>query len=307
MDLQNISQKAGIKESDVIDILYMLHKEPSTTSDLAKRTNLTHGQIKRLSSFLGNLCYVKGGKWILTKEGEKALDSPKNGGGFDEGKLLDFVGEAKTLMPKPKRAYDQFYTTSETVVKRVKLLVESGDLAGRSILFLGDDDLTSLAAGFVGTAKEISALEIDEDIIDLIKNISNKQSLGIKTQVWDLKMGLPKDYFNKYDTVFTDPPYTEAGFDTFLRRSLEATKNQLSSSHYICYGTSSLSREKFLKIQKIIDKYSLFIKGKYSNFNKYISGAESIGNTSDLYVLEKTPQTRLGKARKVQKLYTWEQ
>jgi predicted methyltransferase len=59
-------------------------------------------------------------------------------------KLKEFLEKYKNFRPKPKREYDQFFATEETLIRRV-LILENFIDQNKEILFLGDDDLTSLA------------------------------------------------------------------------------------------------------------------------------------------------------------------
>ncbi|MCS7092314.1 MAG: bis-aminopropyl spermidine synthase family protein [Patescibacteria group bacterium] len=86
----------------------------------------------------------------------------------------------KNNIPYPKRNYDQFTATIETTVKRVALLDFLGDVKGKRILFLGDDDFTSVAIANFKLAQEIAVIDIDGRILDNIGTISDKLNLGIK-------------------------------------------------------------------------------------------------------------------------------
>jgi len=56
--------------------------------------------------------------------------------------------------PEASQEFDQGYVTEETTVARIALLFARGDLAGKEILVLGDDDLVSLAAALTGLPKK---------------------------------------------------------------------------------------------------------------------------------------------------------
>ena len=82
------------------------------------------------------------------------------------------------LRPKPYTKLDQAYATPETALRRALYMMAEGDLEGRDVLFLGDDDLTSLAAGLLKIAKSITVIDIDVRILDLIDDISRREKLG---------------------------------------------------------------------------------------------------------------------------------
>ncbi len=224
---------------------------------------------------------------------------------------------------KPKREYDQFYATEITLIKRIKLLSK---FKFEKIIFLGDDDLNSLCLGYYKKLKkekaEIFVLDIDKDQIDFIEKISEEENLEIKTIYQDIRDALPKDLKN-FDLAFFDPPYTPNAVKIWLIRALEILLgsgtnkerkdyNFLKNKYiFMCYGYTDKSLERGLKIQKIISDLGLIVQAKYRKFNKY-TGAESINNESDLYIIQPTPKVNLKeidywKNKKIEeKIYTYE-
>lgn len=207
-------------------------------------------------------------------------------------RAIRLLSRYKEIRPAPKRNYDQFTATVETTTRRVALLNFLGDLKGKRVLFLGDDDFTSVVAANMKQSEYIAVVDIDERILDTITSISEELGLGIGKKKHDLRIQMPDELKGKFDIVFTDPPYTPGGIRLFISRALDALdkKNQ-SARLYICYGNSDRARERFLPIQEIITESGLMIKYAFDRFNRY-EGAESIGSSSSLYVLETTPKAR---------------
>jgi N4-bis(aminopropyl)spermidine synthase len=203
--------------------------------------------------------------------------------------LVSLLQKYSKDRPKPERSYDQFYATIETTAARACVMEENGDIAGR-IAFLGDDDLTSVAVSYLNKQADLTVFEIDERQTKNIRRIAQKEGLRIQLLEADLREQSTKTYNNRYDVVFTDPPYTPAGISIFLNRAIEMLKNSTKSRIYLCYGTSDRSRERELAIQDVIIKKGLVINTKLPEFNKYI-GAASINNQSSLYILDFTPKT----------------
>jgi predicted methyltransferase len=77
---------------------------------------------------------------------------------------------------RSKRNLDQFRALPETSVARVQLLDEHLHIENRKFLFLGDDDLTYVAAGIVGGATELVVVGIDRDTLECIKAISDQEA-----------------------------------------------------------------------------------------------------------------------------------
>jgi predicted methyltransferase len=220
-------------------------------------------------------------------------------------KLKNFLEKYKNFRPKPKREYDQFFATEETLIRRV-LILENFIDQNKEILFLGDDDLNSLALALFHQDLKLFVVDIDEDILNFINFVSEKEKFNIETYYHDLRNPLSKDKFKKFNLIFTDPPYTPSALELWLTRCIEASLGSgtnkkrkkpevLSLKYYfICYGYTNKETERGLKIQEIITKMGLVIQEKIRDFNNYY-GAESIGSKSDLYLLQPTPKINLRK------------
>jgi len=202
--------------------------------------------------------------------------------------------------PKSDRQFDQFLATEKTVFDKVSLISRAGDFYNRSVCILGDDDLLSLAIASLNQAAKITVFEIDPRICDYIKS----KNPNIEIINLDLKEKIPEIYKNKFDLIITDPPYTQSGIGLFLNRGIELLKPSLTSRIYLSCGMSDRARERELVIQDEITKRGLLVNYKYFQFNTYV-GADSIGNTSSLYVLDWTPKTK-SQIIDLSKIYTHE-
>lgn len=203
-------------------------------------------------------------------------------------KLEKFLNER----PKAKREYDQFLATAQTVLKRVAIMRHFADIRGKKIIFLGDDDFTSVSVALAGGAKEILVMDIDARILERINEISKRNSLNISTFKHDLRKALPKNFQDRFDVVFTDPPYTGGGISLFLSRAISSLDRKNNSARiYMCYGNSDRAKEKFLPVIDEIVKSGLMPRYIFDKFNRY-NGATSIGSTSSLFILDITPKTK---------------
>lgn len=209
-----------------------------------------------------------------------------------------------SMRPIPNRSLDQFYATPATTLRRAQKMAKMGDIYQRNLAFLGDDDLTSVACALTHQAKSITVFEIDDRLIDLISTVSKKYNLDITIVKQDLKKSFDKKYFQTFDTVFTDPPYTPNGISLFTNRAIELLAPEYTSRLYLCYGNSDRAREREVLIQKIISDFAFLVHSKYFHFNHY-QGAQSIGSSSSLYLLDWTPQLKTKKIS-LEKIYTHE-
>lgn len=232
---------------------------------------------------------------MLTKESQNKIDNLK--------KLYE---NYKSDRPLPDRNLDQFWATEETVIRRVLALGSIPDISQKKILFLGDDDLTSLAFCYLFEAKTVTVIDIDKRLIEFVNKIAKLEKLPIETFEYDLRNPLPKDRFKDYDIIFFDPPYTPEAIYTWFSRAIEATLGKgrnkrrkspetlTTKTYMMCYGYSNRSTERGLKIQQIITSLGLIIQEKIRGFNQYFE-AKSLGSSSDLYILQPTPLVNIKK------------
>lgn len=221
-------------------------------------------------------------------------------------RVLAFLSKYREVRPKPERNLDQFFATEETVLRRAILLGGIQDISQKQLLFLGDDDLTSVVFSLLFKAEKVTVVDIDKRILRFIEMVSQKEGLSIETFEHDLRNPLPKSEFKRYDIAFFDPPYTPEALNTWLNRAIESTitagpdrkkkKLELLSQkfYFLCYGYTDRETERGLKVQQILTSLGLVIQEKIRDFNYYY-GAESIGSRSDLFILQPTPKVNIRK------------
>ena len=105
--------------------------------------------------------------------------------------ILEKLEGYSRLRPRPYTWLDQAFATPQTSLLRALFMLEEGDVEGRNVIFLGDDDLTSVATGLLRAARKITVIDVDERLIDLIQGISDREELGIQCVLHDLRNALP--------------------------------------------------------------------------------------------------------------------
>ncbi len=296
--INEISQKLGLPIKKIYDIFYYLRDGSKVDNfELIRKTGIAKNTINSVKE------YFKGvfGSVLATTQVDQGVASQldnifKEDYLPDESLLnLSINSDLQDIFPErvtPLRQYDQFTATPETVLKRASLLKHFRDIENKKILFLGDDDFTSISVARRGKPAEIVVLDIDDRILDKIKSISNKLSLNIQTIKHDLKKTLPKEFLNRFDIVFTDPPYTPEGIRLFLSRSISSlSRNNMAARIYLCYGNSDRAKERFLPIYRSIIDSGLMLRYIFDKFNRYF-GAESIGSSSSMFILDVTPKVK---------------
>lgn len=219
-------------------------------------------------------------------------------------KLSNVFSKHENKRPKPDRNLDQFRATEDTVLRRTMLLGNISHISQKRLLFLGDNDLTSIAFALLFKAQEITVVDIDSGLLRFIAEVAEKETLPIEVFEHDLRNPLPKPKFKQYDISFFDPPFTPEAVNTWLVRAMEATLSGGSNQerkkpeflseklYFLSYGYTDRETERGLKIQKIITSLGLLIQEKIRNFNGYL-GAESIGSKSDLFLIQPTPKVNI--------------
>lgn len=305
-----ISEKANLKPSLLSKFLCFVNDRFVTNEEIILTFGFSPLFVKRLKLALSDHLTFKNNLIAISLAGRKAL--------LSEALLIrrkeeefalflsdsgDYLSKVKARFRKAKREYDQFFATGESVIHRAQVMLENGDLTGRKILLLGDDDFLSILLAKYLYVREVAVLDIDEEILKIIK----EETLGkVFLLKHDLRLGLPKETLGKYNHVFTDPPYTKDGFCLFLSEGLRALDENKDNSIYICYGCTNEARERGLAIQKLISDAGILISEKREGFNTYL-GAESVGSKSSLYILKRTHQTKMPLPYRKDRVYTYEQ
>jgi len=269
-----VSKKVGVPVKNILEIFENLNNNPKIDNNiLLKKTGIAKNALNQIKKEFED--------YLMPASNFTELKS-------DKAKEVQQLFKIKRL--PPKRNYDQFIATNKTINKRVRLLDKEADIRDKKILFLGDDDMTSVAVAMLQSANEIMVLDIDKKILKKIGRLSDEMNLNIKTQKYDARK--PHNLIGKFDVVFTDPPYIPEGFNLFLSRAIDALdKSNNAARIYICYGNSDKARERFLEIQKIITDSGMMIRRVIDKFNRY-DGAVSIGSASTIYILDITPKTK---------------
>ncbi len=300
--LLKISRRVGLPVKKMVDMLWILRSNKTENNELIRRIGVSGNVMNQVKADLGDLLEPVSGETVLNDRGRKVVgelfsDSYKPEesmwsfleGDSRFGEMINLMEGHKNLRAKPKREYDQFTATVETTARRALLLDFFADIAGKRILFLGDDDFTSVAVSHIGKPARACVLDIDTRILEGIKSAL----AGIETMTYDCRKILPHDLRGKFDVVFTDPPYTTEGISLFLSRAIEAldTKGNQAARIYFCYGNSDRAKERFLPIYELATKSGLMMRWVFDKFNRY-TGAESIGSASTLFICDVTPKTK---------------
>ena len=204
--------------------------------------------------------------------------------------------EIADAAPRARLEIDQSHCTVPTKLRRVLMLHEAGALEGRRVLFLGDDDLMSVTVervaqhyGFAGSIREMAVVDVDPAVLNFCRARLPDPPFSISFIDHDLRAPLPSELIGRFDTVFTDPPYTPEGAELFLSRAAAALSDRGGGSVFFCFGMKPPPVS--LRVQAAIAGMGFVIRRIVRNFNEY-AGAGALGGVSNLYHLTSTTQTR---------------
>ncbi len=261
---------------------------PHPRSAVIRRSGEAHSVVRDLENRKAAWFALRGETMQLTAKGlqawriERTARTPR----MDEGTLVQALGKLAERRPPIRRDLDQVFATLPTVARRALRLLQAGE-AQRGVLFLGDDDLTSVALRLLleaaGSDRRVHVAEIDPQLVTFLKQH------GVHAVEHDLRAPLPKPLRGRFGCVFTDPPYAPAGFAVFVSRAVTALKDD--GRLYACFGQSRRSAERGLAKQQLLADLGVLIEEVVPNFNAY-EGAESIGARSALWITRRTPRTR---------------
>ncbi|MEM1415692.1 MAG: bis-aminopropyl spermidine synthase family protein [Myxococcota bacterium] len=205
--------------------------------------------------------------------------------------------------PGPRRELDQVHADPSSALARARRLLEDGD-AQRGLLFLGDDDGIAVALALLlaeaGIERRIDVLDVDEALLAWAATAVGDEA-RLRTHLHDLREPLPKALRGRYGCVVTDPPYAPEGFALFLDRALEASKPD--ARLHLSFGGSRRAPDRVLAKQRLVAEAGWLLEAAEPGATRY-DGAESIGASSDLWQLRRTPETRALKRSAEGALYT---
>ncbi len=204
--------------------------------------------------------------------------------------LIKLMADIIAAGPKPVRALDHVPATPATAVRRALWMDGSFDLAGSTLLCIGDHDLTSIATCLVNPDVKVIVIDIDENLLSFVDKEASRRRLSIQTAYADFRLGIPSLALESADLVFTDPPYTPEGVRLFLARGLQGLRDRANGRLLMAYGYGSHQPTLGLKVQQAVQSLSIVYEAILPHFNRY-AGAQAVGSASDLYVCRPTTST----------------
>ncbi|HIQ21067.1 MAG TPA: putative methyltransferase [Planctomycetes bacterium] len=202
-------------------IVRALADGPASIWKLLRRTDgpIRHVYAACRELVAGNVIRHEAGQFVLTA-GQHPVVAAASRRDFRDVKdqLAPIVRQA----PGPAAEYFQERLVLEDLLKRLDFVYQRGDLAGRRLFVLGDDDLFSLAAALTGLPARVTVAEIDQRLVQFIADQAKRRRLEVETLHYNAADPLPKRFRRAFDVFVTDPVETLKGFTTTISRGLAA-------------------------------------------------------------------------------------
>lgn len=272
-------------------VLAALVSGRATLDFLVRESGMSRRSVEKLLAAAGEDVTVDSGEYRMRDD---AVDSYRR---FlrdgDAGPSPDVITDITKLIdgaPAAKERFDHIVATQQTAMRRARWLDETYDLTEHRLLFLGDHDLTALAAGIVNPGLEAAVVDVDEDLLAYVDSSARRLGLDVRCYYADLRFSFPQDLLESSDIVFTDPPYTPDGVELFAARSVQSLRDREFGHIVISYGFSERTPKLGHNVQRALVNLGMCFEAILPGFNAY-RGAQAIGGSSDLYVCRPTSRT----------------
>jgi predicted methyltransferase len=196
------------------------------------------------------------------------------GRGLDPRRLpSEGIETFMTIQAERPRAiidYDQGYITPESTLARFAFAFMRGDIQGRRILVLGDDDLVSVAVCLMGEPREVVVVEIDRRLVEFLQYWADRMGWPLTVYSLDLSQPLPASFLRAFDTFLTDPPESMAAFRAFVGRGLAALRGP-GSAGYFGLTRREASLFKWHQVQRYLIEQGAVLTDVVQNFHAYVN------------------------------------
>lgn len=226
----------------------------------------------------GGQIRFEGGRFSLTEEGRQAY------GRYLASDFDDLQARYREIIQGVPGARVEFFQqriTPEDLFRRFEFMYRRGDLAGRRIFILGDDDYLSIALALAGFAERITVVEIDTRITDFIKEKSRALALPIEVAEYNAADPLPKELAGQFDTFVTDPVETAKGFAATIARGVASLRHPGA----VYFGLTEIEcpPSRWHAFQRMFNESNLVVTDILRDHTHYVDNLEDDPTTFKLY------------------------
>jgi predicted methyltransferase len=285
-------------EAGVRGVIRVVRSGPAATRTVSRATGLP---VPIVAAIAGELCkrgiVARERPTRLTPQGRRLFgDAAPDRMPTELEAVAAALDRIAAEAPPARTELDQSHCTIETKLRRALALHAAGALEEKRVLLLGDDDLVAAAihllaahAGFADAIRELTVVDLDAAVLTHVGRQLERPPFPVRLVEHDLRRPLPPGLVGRYDTVFTDPPYTCAGAELFLSRAASALASKPGGDVFLAYGPKPPPES--LRLQRAILGMGFVVRRLEPNFNEYLH-AGILGGVSHLYHLTSTSETR---------------
>ncbi len=145
---------------------------------------------------------------------------------------LPTAGEPPAAGLAPLPEYGQLVASPDSSTRRVAEMLRPLPPFGRSVLFLGDDDLTSLhlARHLPG---EITVADVDARVLDRVASFKTAPDAVLRAVTYDVMTPLPAAMVGAFDYVHCDPVDDGPWLAAWLERALQALRMEIGARLFL--------------------------------------------------------------------------
>jgi len=133
--------------------------------------------------------------------------------------------------------FSQLPINVESLMRKFALMQSFQDIDGKDVIFIGDDDFMSVVCSLLGLPRRVVVVDLDERLLEGIKELSDEHGLNIETVKHNLIHPLPKELQGSFDTFCTDSPHCLGGILLFVSRGVSALKRDVETAGYFVFQT----------------------------------------------------------------------
>ncbi|MEM3641421.1 MAG: bis-aminopropyl spermidine synthase family protein [Candidatus Bathyarchaeia archaeon] len=187
-----------------------------------------------------------------------------------EARFKEILEEFKKIVekrPSPSLDFFQGYMLEQDVVARIALMHYYGDLNGKEIVLIGDDDLLSVALALTGLPSRVTVLDIDKRLGDFLQSVNKSYGFNVEFFEYNVAEPLPRELRGKFDVFSSEPLETVSGLKVFIMRGVTCLKENGVGYFGLTHYEASL--KKWLAVQKLLAKMNCVITDIIQGFSIY--------------------------------------
>ncbi|MEM2319745.1 MAG: bis-aminopropyl spermidine synthase family protein, partial [Candidatus Bathyarchaeia archaeon] len=142
-----------------------------------------------------------------------------------------------------------------------------GDLDGKAIVLVGDDDLLSVALALTSLPSRITVLDVDKRLGDFLGTVNKYYGFNIEFFKYNVAEPLPKELRGKFDVFSSEPLETVSGLKAFIMRGVSCLKE--NGVGYFGLTRYEASLKKWLAVQKLLANMNCVITDIIQGFSVY--------------------------------------